>query len=1096
MLYLKYCSDWKQNMDQAVSEVCAFEYKPAKRILIVPEQNSFDTEWAVCEKGGCTVSRFVEVLSFSRLTTRVFSQTGGVAIRSLDRTGRLIAMASALEKLQSKLKLFAGRSSKPDFLQKLVRTVDEFRSCGLRIEDVRNAEEQLNDQLAAKLEELCLIMETYDGVCSGAIQDPASRLDRLRDAIYDSEYGRNTQIVVSGFSDFTAQEISVLEALLVHAEQMTVYLTCDSLTSGQSVFSVPRKTAATLRNLAKKHGILFRAVPVLGAVEQTELQHVRDALFAPKAESWPDLTENIALCTAHSAQEECLSALGWIQRRLLSGARLRDIAIVNTNGNLYGPMLENLLSRFELPAYFAGSRELLRHPVIRGVLFALEAAATGMQAESISEYLKSGFAPIDADEADLLENYGYIWKLRGSGWEKPFERNPDGIQKDEAVDQQAVQQKLQRLNLSRETAIGPLAELRRGLQEASNTAEQVEALDRFLRRIGIGKMLDERTEQLAARGDIQKAQEWSQLYELLLTTMEQIYGVLGRSVRSPEDFYLLLRAALAQASVGTVPASLDSIHVGELSTVRNLRVKHLLILGASDGLLPGAVSTASLLSDSDRRSMKLAGLPVVPDDSERMDRELLLAFTAFSAPEQSLYVSCQADKPSFLFTRLTRLFPHAASGPYTPMPVSEEQAAGLLAEQAGPERDALLADLPALRSRTEALLDRAAYAPGSLAHDAVEALYGKQLSLNSSKIDRFAACRYAYYLRYGINVKDQQPARADASLYGVFVHDVLQRTVEAVQHEGGFRNVTLEHTLEISEQFCNRFVDERLQGFELWTQRGAYLFRRNFREVFEIVRDLYAEMSQSEFIPTSFELAFENATAIPITGKIVCGSLRGVVDRVDLYTTASGKTYLRVIDYKTGRKDFDYTDLLEGEGLQMLIYLFALTREAEQFYQKPLEPAGVLYFPARYDVETTKGRPTTEEAEKKHRDALRRKGLILDDEEILHAMEPGDDPIYLPFKFHKKDGSRSGNLVDEDRFRCIERYVFRSLGRMADEIAEGRIDANPYWRGEDQNACRWCEYREICHVDSGEIPMRRRKAVSADQFWKTLEEEDPNNGNG
>ena len=33
--------------------------------------------------------------------------------------------------------------------------------------------------------------------------------------------------------------------------------------------------------------------------------------------------------------------------------------------------------------------------------------------------------------------------------------------------------------------------------------------------------------------------------------------------------------------------------------------------------------------------------------------------------------------------------------------------------------------------------------------------------------------------------------------------------------------------------------------------------------------------------------------------------------------------YFRVIDYKTGHKEFDYTDLLCGQGLQMLLNTFA-----------------------------------------------------------------------------------------------------------------------------------------------------------------------------
>ena len=220
----------------------------------------------------------------------------------------------------------------------------------------------------------------------------------------------------------------------------------------------------------------------------------------------------------------------------------------------------------------------------------------------------------------------------------------------------------------------------------------------------------------------------------------------------------------------------------------------------------------------------------------------------------------------------------------------------------------------------------------------------------------------------------------------------------------------------------------------------------------------------------------------------------GVVDRVDLYTGSDGKTYLRVVDYKTGHKDFDYTDILSGMGMQMLIYLFALTREAARYYGKKLEPAGVLYFPARYDVELTKGRLDPEEAEKQRRRKFRRKGLLLDSEEILQAMEPGEEPIYLPYRISKKTGARSGDLADPAHLTLVEHHVRRALGELADSLCSGTISPDPFWRGEEHNACRWCPYREVCRVDSGEIPLRRLRAVSREEFWRSLEKEEENNG--
>ena len=78
--------------------VCArAEAGKGGNILIVPEQYSHETERALCRAGGDTISRFAEVLSFSRLASRVFSIEGGSACEETDAGGRLLLMALAVE---------------------------------------------------------------------------------------------------------------------------------------------------------------------------------------------------------------------------------------------------------------------------------------------------------------------------------------------------------------------------------------------------------------------------------------------------------------------------------------------------------------------------------------------------------------------------------------------------------------------------------------------------------------------------------------------------------------------------------------------------------------------------------------------------------------------------------------------------------------------------------------------------------------------------------------------------------------------------------------------------------------------------------------
>ena len=1086
MLTVYYSPDWKMNARQAVESLCALP-EGRRGILIVPEQNSFDAEWELCAQGGEGISRRAEVLSFTRLAARAFSVVGGSATPVLDKSGRLVAMAGALELLRPKLRLYGCHIAKPEFLEQLLQVVDEFHAYGLDAETVRRARSELTEPLSEKLEELCLILELYDSVCAKAAQDPSTRLDRLRDALYDSEFAKGLHVVVEGFTDFTAQELAVLEALTRQASQVTVWLCCDSLRGGQSVFAVPRETARSLRELARRADIPFRDIVLPVQKRGEPMEHLARSLFAPRPEIWEKESDQLILLPAADPVEECSLALGRVQSLIRGGTRWREIAIAYTDAGTYGPLLETMLERCHMPAFFSGSRDLMRHGLIRAVVYALEAASCGMEANAVCEYLRSGCAPLTRDEADRLENYIFIWDLHGARWDAPFDRNPDGPTL-ELLSQEALAERLAPLQKARETAIVPLLRLREGLRTAQNTAGQLKALEAFLVQIGLEQRLTEQASNLAKAGNRQSAQALTQLYEILLSTMEQIYGVLGRGSRSPEDFCRFFRAALTQNTVGTIPAAVDCLRAGQLADMRHVKASHLIVLGASDGLLPSWQAGGGLLSDAERRRMKAAGLPAAPGGEERIDRDLLTAYTVLTAPTKSLMICCDRQAPSYLFTRLETIFPNRSDPRLLPLPTSETEAAAFLTEQGEAGREALDA-LPELKPAARELLQRAAYIPGRLDRDTVTELYGTVLNLSASKIDKLAACKFGYFLQYGLRLKERKRAAVDPAMYGTLVHYVLQHMVEDVENEGGFAVVSEERVLTLARDWYDRFVSEVLGGLADYTSRGSYLLERSFGEVEQVVRDLQRELSNSRFIPTYFEQVFRDETAIPITGNLAEGSLMGVVDRVDLYTTASGKTYLRVVDYKTGRKDFDYTDILSGMGLQMLIYLFALTREAANYYGRSLEPAGVLYFPARYDVEQTKGRVSQEEAEKQHRKKLRRKGLLLDDEEILQAMEPGEEPVYLPYKISAKTGVRSGDLADSEQMELIERHVRRALGDLADTVVSGTIAPDPYWRGEQHNACLWCPYRAVCRVDSGEIPLRKLRAVNRTEFWQALEKE-------
>lgn len=1050
------------------------------QILIVPEQASFDAERRLCELGGDTIPRFAEVLSFTRLASRVFSVVGGTAVQTLDKSGRLIAMAGALEQVRSRLKIYGTYITKPDFLLQLLQISDEFKSYGVSSDTVRRIFPELTGTLAEKMEELSLILEAYDTVCNGAKLDPASRLDRLCTALAESDYAEGRKVFVDGFSDFTAQELQVLCELMRTAADVTVFLCCDDLQSGQSIFSVTRDTARALTRMAQAYGVGVRQTLLPSLPSDGALSHLCEHLFANDLPVWEKQTDCICLSDGMTAFDECLHAAAYVQRLLLGGARLRQIGIACTDES-YLPALETLFARYQIPCYLSGTQDVLNKSVLRGVLSALRAAASGMEFEDVADYLNSGISPLSADECDRLKNYAFTWNIRGSVWDREFTFSPLGYDKDDPAHIEAL---LRELNAARECAVRPLVLFRDELHAAKDTAQQVLALHRFSERIGLRETLCRLAEQRTGQRELQKAQEYSQLYDILSDTMEQIYGVLGDTVRTPEEFSRFFRATLSQHTVGTIPATMDCVYIGTLTELRNRRMKHLLVLGASDGLLPSGAPTAGLLSDRERKVLADAGLTLAPDAGARLDRELLGAYLVFTAPTASVYVSCTAGAASYLYQRLEQLFPGCRRFAEAPLPATSLQAAVDALQQQADGR--LQADILA---QAEMLMQRAGYEPGTLSQSSVHALYGEKLRLSASKIDRFSMCRYAFFLQYGLDAKERRQATIDPSIFGTFVHDVLEKTSRQVMAEGGFRTVTEKRLNELAEGNIDAFVRDNLNGLADKSAREIAIFRSNLEEVRFVVHELWEELKQAEYIPEGFEIGFFGDMAVEISGKHAQSILVGKVDRADIFRQ-NGRTYLRIIDYKTGSKVIDYTDILSGIGLQMLIYLFAMQMQAKERFGSEVIPAGVLYFPAHMPRVTATSRLSEEKAASERRADLRRSGLLLDDDSSLAAMEPEPEVgalQYLPYSV-LKSGERSGSLVSGEQMEQLRSHVFRTLADLTDALFDGDIAPHPYMRGQS-GACSYCPYQTVCHLGSGKIPARNLKATRPEQFWSILEKE-------
>ena len=1080
MLNLLLGRDWTANRDAILDRIGDdVRSRRGGRILMVPELISHETERRLCAAAGDTASRYAEVLSFTRLARRVTEDLGFAPMDCLDNGGRVVAMASAARQLSSRLKAYAAVETRPEFLSGLIEGVDEFKRCCISAQDLRSASLETEGTLAQKLEELSLLMEGYDTLCSRGKRDPRDQMTWLLEQMEDGSFAREHVFYIDGFPDFTRQHMAILEHLIRESESVTVSLNCDKPESPLLSFEKAGQTASELIRIAKHAGVEVKVERI--HEEMTPLSYVRGRLFQGSIEKGAG-KQVLQTFRTQSPYRECMAAAREVQNLVRNGCRYRDITLVFTDPSVYIPLISLVFNRFHIPVYQSGTEDILQKNVIMTVLSALDAALSGFDRREVLRYLRSGLSPLDLDEADIVENYAIIWGIQGKQWLSDWTFHPEGLSGQWNVQTEAL---LREINTARNLAIAPLARLSAGFRDAANLREQVLALYDFLEDIQLGDRLLKQAEELDAAGDNRSAQILNQLWEILLSALEQLHDVLGDNHWEAEHFVRLLRLLLSQYDVGTIPPVLDAVQAGPVSAMRCHQQKHMILLGAQEGNLPGYPGSQGLLTDQERTALRQLGVPLTGGALDGIQAEFAEIYGVFCGATESVRVYCSGEQPSFVFRRLSEM-----AGTVTTV---EEELSFAQADQE--EAAAFLAGMDAgdIAKRldiAEEFRDAAArrdYSLGKVEPEHIRSLYGNTLNLSASQIDRQAECRLSYFLKYGLRAQERKEVTVDPAEFGTYVHAVLEETCREIRDMGGFREVSLEKTLEIAHRHSDAYARDHFS--QLQSERITYLFRRNIRELDMVVAELWQELSESAFAPEDFEVNFGSDGDLPpiaIANGAMNALLRGFIDRVDCWQSA-GSRYFRVVDYKTGRKDFDYCDVFNGVGLQMLLYMFALKHSRED-----LVAAGVQYFPARAPYISADGRVDAAEAEKLRQSQWKRKGLLLRDEAVLQAMEPGEQYRRLCCTV-KKDGSLSGDLADRTQLKMLERYVFRVVGKMVEDIASGNVEPNPYTRGTSHDACAWCPYGAVCHKD--EVPGRRNyKAMDADRFWEEIGKEEKHHG--
>ena len=651
------------------------ELNPEKNILfLVPDQFTMQTQFDLVNASKVKGIRNIDVLSFGRLTHRIFEETGYGVKPVLDDTGKSLVLRKVAAKVSEELPVIGANLGKIGYIHEVKSAISEFMQYGINPKQVTELADYAagHGALHYKLKDLQVIYREFLAYIKDKYITTEETLELLTRAVEKSGIIKDSIIVFDGFTGFTPIQNRLIQRLMILADTVIVSILLDNAenpfkqTGEQELFYLSKKTVIDLCKLAEEAGVdrkedvYLKGAPIARFADNPKLAHLEKHLFRYPIRQYCKgeyTKDSIRIIEAHNPAEEAKWVCRSIKELVLSEDYCyRDIAVITGDLEAYGEYLKREAALFEIPMFIDQTRGLLLNPFIEFIRSSLKIHLTNFSYESVFHYLRSGLADFEEEEVDRLENYVIALGLRGKKkWSEAFVRKPWVMEEEKQL------LLLDRLNQSREKLMEQLSPLPTGQHTAG---EYVRSLYDFIVNAKIQEKLGSYEKRFEKQGDREKAREYAQIYRLVMELLEQIEALIGQEEISLQEFADILDAGFAEIEVGIIPGSIDRVVAGDMERTRLKQVKVLFVLGVNDGNIPKGSSKGGILSDIDREFLKDSGFELAPTPRQQMYIQRLYLYMNLTKPSQKLYLSYakvssegKSIRPSYLVEMLKRLFP-------------------------------------------------------------------------------------------------------------------------------------------------------------------------------------------------------------------------------------------------------------------------------------------------------------------------------------------------------------------------------------------------------------------------------------------------------
>jgi len=533
--------------------------------------------------------------------------------------------------------------------------------------------------------------------------------------------------------------------------------------------------------------------------------------------------------------------------------------------------------------------------------------------------------------------------------------------------------------------------------------------------------------------------------------------------------------------MGIIPPSQDQVIVGDIYRSRLSDIKALFIIGMTSDMVPKKPENEGLLDDNDKVFLEKSGIELGVSSDKQIYINSHRIFGVLTKASDCLFLyyperdfGGKQNTPSSILWKIRKLFTFDEESvedniiDYITVPKSMLEKLG---EDILPELDMALTNWYLESSIYGSQMRKSLKGTTSinlLSYEVLSSLYKKDIVTSVSRLERYVECPFSYFLRYNLRVKE----RADYKVRNVDLGNVFHDTLESFdaylrENNVDWENLNYSNIDKVVEELFVNFDDNSKSDIFSYDAKSGYILEQVKKISKRSIWALGTHLKSGDFKPYGAEIDFNSGTGITVDiNNFYRFILTGRIDRVDLMEK-NGKTYVKIIDYKSGSKKFDPTDIYYGRQLQLLTYMGALAQEGDKILDIPVKPnpGGLFYF--KFDDPVVKYSENTTDTDI-YNDVFSKfkmTGLLINDKEVIEGVDKNITKSSQVISVNlNKEGeyiSRSDTLVSKEGFEELIHFAQKKTGEIGKKIISGNIEVRPYKRGM-QTGCDYCPYISIC----------------------------------